>query len=452
MPQFKKILFPVLLVIFALFLRLWQYEYFPIGGETADEFAWTLLGASLIEERAPTSWSYFEGYKDFYYKEGIFPAPLVRPALDHPPLFSFLPGAAHAFKTEWIEYPSLKVIRLPLVLLGGANALLFWCVAQKVFPQKKWAVVASLLFATIPSIVLSSRLVVAENLLVTWTLVAWWLVLGKQRRWTIWAIALACALAVLTKISGLVVPATLAAYGLLSKNARLAKLAALGGFGGLIAFALYGVFFNWSLFVEIFFAQSSRDLGLATLQNRLFLHPTLVRHIFFDGWKIAGLFATVFALGSLGKAEKLSPLVLIAISSLLNLVFIALTAGEATFHGWYDIVLWPGLVLALVAAGKQMLEKNDGLALGFLWLLLLPAVRVAVSLTGTVETLSPLLVRLVVLIGFLPFGLQILGRPRLIQQSAVVLLGILLLANCVAILGVTQEAYWLQAAFFELPH
>ncbi|HEX9817670.1 MAG TPA: glycosyltransferase family 39 protein, partial [Patescibacteria group bacterium] len=161
-----------MVITVSLFLRWWNYAYFPVGGETADEYAWTMLGASLIQEGAPASWSYFSAYENYRYVEGIFDAPIVRPALDHPPLFSLLPGAAHSIKSFWLDSPSLKVIRAPLVILGAVNVGIFWLVCRQIFTKKSWAIVGSILFMTIPSLVFGSRLVVAENLLVTWILLA----------------------------------------------------------------------------------------------------------------------------------------------------------------------------------------------------------------------------------------------------------------------------------------
>jgi len=79
--KIKEILLFTLILLAAFFLRVWQYYDFPIGGETADESAWTLLGASLIQERVPTSWSYFLPYENYHYVEGVFYAPMEKGGL-----------------------------------------------------------------------------------------------------------------------------------------------------------------------------------------------------------------------------------------------------------------------------------------------------------------------------------------------------------------------------------
>lgn len=53
----KKFFMFSAIILRAFFLRFYNYTSFPIGGETADESAWTYLGSSLIQEGQPTSWS-----------------------------------------------------------------------------------------------------------------------------------------------------------------------------------------------------------------------------------------------------------------------------------------------------------------------------------------------------------------------------------------------------------
>ncbi|MFH2118331.1 MAG: glycosyltransferase family 39 protein [Candidatus Paceibacterota bacterium] len=445
----KNLLIFLLLIAVAFLLRSWHYAYFPIGGETADENAWTLLGSSLIQEGTPASWSYFSAYDNYHYIEGVYNAPIVRPDLDHPPLFSLLPGTAHSLKADWLAAPSLKVIRLPLVILGAINVGIFWLVLRQVFTQK-WALVGTSLFLTIPSLVFGSRLVVAENLLVTWILLTLLIIfnkssLTKQNRWTGWLLALFSAAAVLTKVSGLIIPASLFIYGLLIKQPKITKIAGIGGLLGASLFALYGAIYNWPLFLAVLTDQSARQLGLATLQNRLFLNPALVRHPFFDGWKVLGLFASFWLLVQPTKNKKL---LLVHLFTIFSLLFIGLTVGEDTFHGWYDFVLWPSLIISSTALLQTIWQTKNGLLVGLVWLLLLPSLRLALMFSDNYADLGNWLMRGIVLIGFLPLGWQALNRQNLIRKTMLVLFVILLTANLTSILSITHEAYWLQADFF----
>lgn len=445
MKKHLKTFLVVAIIALGFVLRLWRYEQFPVGGETADEWAWTTLGASLIQERIPASWSYFPAYDDYHYKEGVYEAPIVRPVFDHPPLFSLIPGIAHTIKGHWLELPSLKVIRLPMVLLGTVNLCLFWLVARKMFDKENWALVATLLYAVIPSVVFSSRLVVAENGLVTWILLTLLVVLGRQTartRW--WLLALSVA-AVLTKITGLMIPASLAIGGGLLKRREYIVSGLVGGALGLGLFALYGALYNWELFIAVFFIQSDRAIGLATVPNRLFMHSTLVRHAYFDGWKWLGIFATFSLL-----MEKSKKWIMPTVMTLTALFFMAVTVGESTLHGWYDIVLWPTFVLSIAWFMQMMFEKQNGVLMGITWLMLLPTVRLAAITSGALEHLRTLAIRGIVAAGALPLFGNWIHSKKFFQYSAVILLAFILVSSAVLVFSVNHLAYWEQANFFEI--
>ena len=147
------ILIIVGILLVAFVLRAHQYYEFPIAGETADEYAWTYLGSSLIQDGQPSSWSYFGPYQpDYVYQHRENEAPIVRPALDHPPLFSFLPGLAHSLRSNWIEPASIKVVRAPLIILGTLNVLLLYFVSRKLFSKPYYRLLATAIYATAPTI------------------------------------------------------------------------------------------------------------------------------------------------------------------------------------------------------------------------------------------------------------------------------------------------------------
>lgn len=439
----KKILIFSLFVLGGFIFRVFQYYAFPVYGETYDETAWAHLGASLIQERVPTSWSFFDAYDgEYIYKTGIYQAPIVRPVFDHPPLFSLIPGLAHSLKANWLQPPSVKVIRLPMVLLGAINVGLFWLLADKFFKDKKWSILTSILFMTIPTLVFSSRLVVAENLLVTWTILSFLTILNLDKKWSLKAIFLLSLAAVLTKVSGIVIPASFLAIGFLKKDWKLFKTSLFGALTGIGLFALYGAVYDWSLFVKLISAQSNRNLSLVTLQNRLFLHPTVSSHLFFDGWKILGLFSLIFILDK----EK-NKYFFIKIFSLINLAFILFTVGGTTFHGWYDFMLWPVLVISIGVLFKKIYEKELFLFSGLVWLLLLPLIQLLAASTKTVFSLWTM--RGIVSVGFLPILLDSIGLKRVSKKTLFALLAILVIINILVIFSLDMFDYWDYTVFFE---
>ena len=161
---FKKHWFILLTLCLAFTLRIYQYYEFPVYGETADELAWTYLGSSLIEERVPGSWSHFATYEKnkavILKREN---ATLVQPALDNPPLFGLIPGLAHRFQGHWINQPSVKVIRFPMIFLGIFNIWLLFLYLNKTNFSQLANKLIILIFAIAPSFVFASRIQVHIN-------------------------------------------------------------------------------------------------------------------------------------------------------------------------------------------------------------------------------------------------------------------------------------------------
>lgn len=451
---------PVL--ILALVLRGHNYAQFPVVGETQDEVAWTYLGSSLLADHVPTSWSYFKSYGvEYQFKASLRPtdggqteAPLVRPVLDHPPLFSLLPGLAHwvstTFKQQsWLEFPAATVFRAPMILLGTLNVFLLYLAAKYILPNKKWALLAALFYAVWPAAVFSSRLVVAENLIITWELLALGLIWGKfyQKKWGWWSLVLVAVAAVLSKVSGLVVPATIIGYGLLARKSKIAWAGVAGGVLGVLAFAAYGAIYDWQLFLSVLGDQSGRMLGLATFHNRFLLHPALVDKFYFDGLVMAGLFAAVITL-SQTKFQNSKPLSLLNLLILINLAFIVLTSGEQTFHGWYDYMLYPLFVLSLTQVWQQIADQENYTLWGVFWILLLPIFRWLLKINFTLAEVNSLVIRGLIVLGFVPLGLLMLGQKKLGKTSFYLLTGLLLVVAVIVTWQFQMVDYWEVDSFF----
>lgn len=442
----KEVVLALLIVVLAFFLRVNRYWEFPIGGETQDESAWAFLGSSLIQTGRPVSWSYFAAYDpDFIFLKRDNGAPLVSPVLDHPPLFSLLPGLAHTLKGSWENFPSLKVTRLPMVVLGTINVALLMMVAQNFFTRKRWVLMAGLILAVAPSFVLTSRLVVAENLVATWTLLALWLLPKTKWKWQFLLLSLIGCLAVLSKVSGLVVPATIFLYGLSIKESKVWRAGLVGGIFGVLAFVLFGAFYNFSLFLDILSSQAGRDLGWSTLQNRFFLHASIVEKFFFDGWIFVGLFTVPLIL--LKKESKYLGLNLFII---INLFFILLTSGEQTFHGWYDYVLYPLFALSITIVLAEIFEQRNWLLFSLVWLMLLPIFRTAAIHGGWYSDVSSLTIRFVASLGFWPFFFtQLKFLPiKKWHWLACLLIGVMIAASIYTVVVFNQVSYWEEHQFF----
>lgn len=438
-----------LILVLAFLLRFNRYAEFPIVGETADEFAWTLLGASLIQTGTPTSWSLFDVYEDYWItEEESFDIgtgqqyPLVSPVFDHPPLFALLPGLAQTVRGQnWIEPASAKVMRLPLLFLGTLNVALLYFVAQRLFQDKRIVYFSVLIYTTAPLFVFSSRLVLAENLLTTLILMTLWVMLAvPSSRKLMIIIGMLSAVAVLTKLAGIVIPATIVLYGITQKN-PVWKAGLVGAIVGGILFAAYGAFYDWQLFVEVFSTQANRGFGFLTLHNRLFVHPAVVTKLFVDGWLITGVLALFLMLYDAPKKFLLTSLFCIS-----NLLFILFFVDEQTHYSWYDFPIYPLLALAMGYVILKILTEKRYLLFSVIWLLLLPIFRYGFILTNIYYQaleISSWIGRSFVTLGLLPWTLyQFWPKKAWSEKTVLLLLSSIIIINIVTVFAFKQDLYW----------
>lgn len=407
LPWFKKhsLIISILLITFLAFiLRFHNYALFPAHDATADEKAWTWLGASLLTEAQPTSWSLFHSYeKGYIYQERGNSAPLVRPALDHPPLFSLIPGAFHLLSGQKIyDLPSQVAIRLPMVLIGTFNVLLFALLAHRL-TDKKTAFLVSLLFASSPLVVASSRLVVADNLLASLVLIVALLFTLKRPRLLL--LMLASALAILLKVQGAFLGAGIALYFFAEKKYQSTAMIFASMFLAMGMFALYGAYFNGDLFMAIFAEQSSRAIGLTTLIHRFFFYPSLAAEIWPTAEKSI-LFVLAVVMVIYKHQDKFFR---ILGSILLAFLVVAVAAfDETNINGWYEYALFPILFICIMPVIKFILENLSKPAIWLLWLLFsLPLLKMLAVNLGQLEPFSPLVRKLLPLIGgvaYLPWS------------------------------------------------
>lgn len=422
---FLSILFITLL---AFVLRWHNYAQFPPYDATMDERAWTWLGASLLTDGQPTSWSLFHSYEeDYIYQKREEDAPLVRPALDHPPLFSFIPGIFHLMSgQDTYDVPSQVAIRFPMILIGTFNVFLFALLAYRL-TDKKTACVVSLFFASSPLVVASSRLVVADNLLATIVLAVLLIFTLKKQRLVF--LMLLSALAILFKVQGVFIGAGLLLYFFAGKEYKSVALV-IGSMiiAGMI-FALYGSFFNWDLFVAIFTEQSGRMIGLTTLLHRFFFYPSMSTELWPTGEKsiLFILTAGVVIYKHKDRFFQLLGSILIA-----YLVVALLAFDETNINGWYEYALFPLLFICTIPVIKFILESVNKVATWLLWLLLsLPLLKMLAVNFNQLEPFSPLTRKLLPLVG----GIVYLPWPKLLQK--VIVLGFLL-----AIIGLQIVVSW----------
>lgn len=369
----KKIILVViigfLVALLAYHLRLQQFYSFPPVGDTEDEVKYAFNGLSLIQKGVPESWSWWDDYGQFetlHIRNSEYR--MVKPYFDDPPGFALLQGAYAISKgMDTYEKVEAGALRWPMLKLGALNVFLLFLLVFLV--SGFWpALLAGLIYATVPSFVLGSRLPLAENFLVTLTLTSLLLLLWylkKNSKLILILCSLVAGMAVLVKQTGIFIPIAVVLLLWASKKNKAAITSGIFGLFFLILWYGYGYYYNWNLFIHLQGLFSGRELNL----------PKMIMHFFdtfrisekmmsTDGWIIWGWISLIiFSLWRTSK-EKLSRLIpIIAVGSYL--VLFAIMSGH--LKGWYRFPFYPFLAWAM-AVGFVELFKQPRFLYTFFWL------------------------------------------------------------------------------------
>jgi 4-amino-4-deoxy-L-arabinose transferase-like glycosyltransferase len=358
-----KLIIVIAIFFLALFLRKRNYSEIPIPGQSVDEYSYSWVGLSLIKTGVPVGISGLSGYQNQYnryinidrYMQFIPSDPLAinYPWMDHPPLLGLITGTyAHLKGADVFEDTLATFIRKPIILISSISVLLviIYCWINFSFLT---GIFAGLAYASAPLIVLSSRMIQAENAIIPCLLIVMiclsLFIKQKKDFWLIIA-AIFSGLATLFKLTG-VVCYLLVFFTLLSKHQKLNKTFFNDFFFFLtislpisFLFVIYGSVYGLKNFITIFFSNSNRFYGIGSnLLLELVRNQRLTQHKFLpEVWIISGWLAFFISLfkKSIKLTDKISTLAPIS-----YLIIYVLFGSQP--YGWYTFPFWPLLIIIL---------------------------------------------------------------------------------------------------------
>ena len=346
----KKWLWCVIILL-ALFVRFWKIEYIPYAND-ADELAYIWAGQSLTDFGVPISWSSFAHTTTQWHwteipSENVVDtkipiAKFVKPWFDHSFVLPLLMGSwSQLLGYHFPSIPPALLYRIPFLLIAGINLVLIYQIAKKTFGT--WPALFSLsLISFSPTLLFAQRMVVSENLLATFMLLAIYFYMNEQPLWTL---ILASAFAGLVKLPGLcIVPV----FGMAMLAEKKYNRVLTYGVGVtliiLLGYGLYGLSIDWASFLNAMRDQSSRLLGWS---NPAFIFSQPGFHtksvLDFSYYVILLLGLSIFFLPMNTNAK------ILAGATLATWLTIWVTSAEQDMLGWYKIPLF--CVLAINAGG-----------------------------------------------------------------------------------------------------
>lgn len=361
--HYTTILLFVVILLLGIILRHDRFGTIPRHGATFDEFAWTWLGINIIQKHTPTSWSSQPQYNNRYhlkYQGATFW--IVTPYLEHPPLFGLIAGSFALISGAKDMYDvTLGKIRPLAIILGGFSIFMVFILSKEIY-GKAVGLLSSLLYATVPTIVIGSRIVQNENFLIPLWLSCLYLILkylksGKKRlRNTAGILA---GLLSLAKVPWLVVGLSLSM--ILSFKGKWKDAFLIGGITAFIfsTFIIYGLLIDKELFLNLWKLQLARyDISYAGFFS-IFKDPLLVDRYYLDGWILFGWFSALLLMRDLKK----NFIVLIPFIAYF-IAFIFAIPNEPA-HGWYRYPFYPFLIIATAASIYEEFKKISMVSIFF---------------------------------------------------------------------------------------
>lgn len=381
----KKILIiiPFLLIsLLAFELRKINYAQIPVPGQSTDEYSYAWVGLSLIKSGMPIGISGFPGYKNSFKKYinvdhymQVIPSEALEinyPWMDHPPLLGLITGgyAYLAGEKSFADVSSL-IIRRPMIIMGTFSIILAMIFAWLNFGYLT-ALVSGLIYACTPLVVLSSRMIQAENAIIPCMLavmITMSLYLKKKKDYWLLLAGIIAGISTLFKLSGFVCYlfvflALLSKYRKLNKNFFKDYVYFLAiSLPITLLFFVYGVAYGWENFKTIFFSNYNRFYGIgANSLLELIRNQRLTQHKFLpEVWIISGwiLFFTSFLRNSKNIGDGLLKNMWLAY--LITYIFFG-----SQPYGWYAFPFWPLSILLVGRVLTRGIEKGKDIVLNML--------------------------------------------------------------------------------------
>ncbi|MCW1949647.1 MAG: glycosyltransferase family 39 protein [Candidatus Shapirobacteria bacterium] len=379
--SFKFLIF-ISIIVLAFFLRKKNYAQIPIPGQSVDEYSYSWVGLSLIKTGMPIGVSGIPGYQNQFSKyinvDRLYqtlssdPLSINYPWMDHPPLLGLITGGYAAISgANVFEDTTSLLIRRPIIIISTISValLMIFCWLNFRFLT---AVISGSIYATTPLIVLSSRMIQAENAIIPCLLLVMiFSSLYFRQKKDIWLIfaAIISGIATLFKLTGVVCHLYIF-FSLIfyyqKFNSKLFKdfLFFLGISLPITSlFFFYGISYGSKNFFNILFSNANRFYGIGpNAIIDLIRNQRLTQHKFLpEIWLIIG-WITFFL--SFSKTKKTLPQSLIFIS-LISYLIVYLFFGSQPY-GWYTFPFWPLLILSLTAFFDENLTNQKNLLLTFI--------------------------------------------------------------------------------------
>ncbi len=365
------------LLVVGLAVRLDGLTEGPVQYDTFDEYAWTWAGMSLLETGTPRSWSWHPAYDDAPVAPEVTemqgnPLRLVEPWVDHPPVYPALVGTWLRLRGERdpmsVDFATMRQFAVLMYALGflAFAAVLLRSVQTEVALPTLGA------FALSAPVVLQSRLVLSEGLLIVLLFLAMLAVLrfeDSARKRDLVLLGVAVALMPPTKIAGLPLCFGVLLFAAARPDRSWAPLVTIVGATvlGVGLMVGSGWYFAGDLYFDLLRNHSGTHDGFAAALPLLFIPKIVDTQLYYGPF----LFGVALLLAQLRDLQGLGRLALVALAYAGAMSFFAPQTGPP---GWYTAPLHPFFCLGIGLAIERMWRDESPWALLLVLVFVLPLV------------------------------------------------------------------------------
>ena len=357
-----KLIIVFIIVLLAFFLRKQRYAQIPVPGQSVDEYSNALVGLSLIKVGMPIGISGLSGYKVaipkyinvdriYQYVTTGDTITLNYPWFDHPPLLGIVTGTyAYLSGARVFEDCTALIIRRPIIIIGTISVLLAIIYSWINFGFIS-GVFTGLIYGTAPLVVISSRMIQAENALIPCIIFCMICISmyfkSKNDYWLI-LVAILSGIATLFKLSGVVCylmtfMCLLKYYGKFTKKFwNDIILFLIISVPITLLYPIFGAIFDISVFKNVFFSNVSRFYGIGP--NSLLSLIKDQRLTQFKFLPEVWIFVSWIVFFGLCLKNKLKQGQYILILAIVSYLIIYIFFGSQAY-GWYAFPFWPILFI-----------------------------------------------------------------------------------------------------------
>lgn len=386
-------------------LRIANYSQIPLPGESQDEYSFSWVGLSLIRVGCPIGISGIEGYPNYDYRyinvDRIFqntaagnPQVINSPWFDHPPVLGLITGGfAYLKGARVFEDTGTFLIRKPMIIIGSLAIILVFLVTLRLYGSLLTALIAALIYSTSPIIVVSSRMVQAENAIVIPLMLSLWSILSYRKTgkelW-LWLAAISSGIATLFKLSAFFIFIANTLYLLITSKEKRQYIHEIVititvALSFLSLFFFYGATYDFKTFTNILKSNSQRFYGIGPNAIFTLITTSKITNLKYltDGWLLAGWISYMLLfLKHYIARRKLQGHDLLLMSHITSFLATYILFGSE-HYGWYRIPSYPLLTISLARIIYLSIQKTEYFLIGLL-LLLLP-IGVSISKIISIE-------------------------------------------------------------------